>query len=227
MKKLLLLLFFVLAACSGAPATEEAVVVVTKLVAAEPEIIEVPGETVYIEVTPTPLPAPEMIDDGILYLPVNQHTVLWELVGETEDGLPIFERYRPLYHLDAGNRVVAYSGHGPDEFFRVSGGLAMSDPSFPNAQDFICTEEYVLPIWVYDDPTNTCSSGLVRTALFPGRWVGQWIDVEGNLRSETYFYKLASVNSEMLLVGPGLYILADRVDVLDCEALDFPPRCNQ
>jgi hypothetical protein len=229
MKKLLLfalLIFTLLLAACGAPpvdAPPAAPEIIVETVEVE---VEVPGPVVYVEVTPT-LEIPPFIDDGVLFLPVNHHTVLWEQVGENENG-PIFERYQPLIHLAEGDMVIGYSGHGPEEFYRTDDGLALAGPSFPNAQEFVCADWYVLPIWVYDDPGDEiCPGKDVRTALYPGRWSGQWIDVEGNLRAETYFYKVANIKGESSDNIPGLFVLADRVDLPSCELLDFPPSCNQ
>ncbi len=213
MKKLLLplLIIFalVLVAC-GAPAvdpeTVEVEVEVTRLVEvevpSEPEIVEVE-----VEVTAQPPEPTAIVNWGILYLQVTGHTVLWELVGETDEGVFLFERFDPRIHYALDDIVLAYNGLGDEEFYlNADGDLALDGPDFPNAQDFFT-----------NDDGDT-------VAEFIGRWSGFWIDVEGNTRSQLqYYYKVAGPE------GAGLYILAEDVVIPLCEnlILAVPESCDQ
>ena len=206
MKKLLLpVLLFTLVAC-GAP---------------DPEIIEVEviKEVVEVEVikevvvTATALPPAPIVEYGVLYLVTKQSTRLW--TGSLDaNGDMVFEKYKPELRYNADEIVTGYNGRGEGleaEFYLNDGNLALGSASFPNAQEFD-------------------NDGV---AEFAGRWSGEWIDADGNLRAEVrYFYKVAGP------FGPGLFVMADHVELASCETdpvtgeliyliLTIPESCQQ
>ncbi len=223
---LVLLVFALLLAACGAPPedTPPEVIEVTVVVHSDPQIVEVEKIVEVTAAPPEPAAASDcapgwdenfaLLDDaecpenwGILYLEVTQHTVLWQLVGETEDEDLLFQRFAPLIHYAAGKIVLTYNGLGSEEYYlNDDGDLAVAGPDWPNGQDLY-----------FDKDGNS-------VATFLGRWVGLWIDADGHQRAdERYFYKVAGPE------GPGLYILADHVLIPLCEnlILAVPQSCNQ